>query len=141
MTKTRCLAACGFALTLATCTGTNAPHSRAQRIGKLEEAIGGPHAIGQVGDWLIENDKVRFIIADKGVGRVNTSFGGTLVDADLQRVGNQADAKGNDEMAELLPAFVFTVIDPTDVCVPTLEGVCPTSPDQAIADGSDGRPA
>jgi hypothetical protein len=137
----RLLAACAIALLLATCTGTNAPHARAQRIGKLEEAIGGPHAIGQVGDWLIENDKVRFIIADKGVGRVNTTFGGTLVDADLQRVGSQADAKGNDEMAELLPAFVFTVIDPTDVCVPTLQGVCPTSPDDVIADGSDGRPA
>ena len=65
----RSLAACAIALLLATCTGTNPPHSRAQRIGKLEEAIGGPHAIGQVGDWLIENDKVRFIIADKGVGR------------------------------------------------------------------------
>ena len=129
------------ALALATCTGTNAPHSRAQRIGKLEEAIGGPHAIGQVGDWLIENDQVRFVIADKGVGRVNTTFGGTLVDADLQRVGSQSTASGNDEMAELLPGFVFTVIDPTDVCVPTLEGACPTSPDQPIADGSDGRPA
>jgi hypothetical protein len=127
-------------LLLATCTGTDAPHSRAQRIGKLEETIGGPHAVGQVGDWLIENDKVRFIIADKGVGRVNTTFGGTLIDADIQRVGAQSTASGNDEMAELLPAFVFTVIDPTDVCVPTLEGVCPTG-DEPIADGTDGRPA
>ena len=95
----------------------------------------------EVGDWLIENDQVRFVIADKGVGRVNTTFGGTLVDADLQRVGSQSTASGNDEMAELLPGFVFTVIDPTDVCVPTLEGACPTSPDQPLADGSDGRPA
>ena len=90
------------------------PHSRAQRIGKLEETIGGPHAIGRVGDWLLENDQVRFIIAgQEGVGRVNTTFGGTLVDADLQRVGG--DDNGNDELAELLPGFVFTVIDPTDV--------------------------
>lgn len=126
---------------LAACTGTTAPHSRAQRIGKLEEAIGGPHAIGQVGDWLLDNDQVRFVIADKGVGRVNTTFGGTLVDADLQRIGAQATASGNDEMAELLPGFVFTVINPTNVCVPTLQGACPTSPGQQLADGSDGRAA
>ena len=81
---------------LATCTGSEAPHSRAQRIGKLEEAIGGPHAIGRIGDFLLENDQVRFVIADKGVGRVNTTFGGTLVDADLQRVGGRATANGND---------------------------------------------
>ncbi len=110
---------------LAACTGSTPPHSRAQRIGKLEETIGGPHAIGQIGDFLLENDQVRFIIADKGVGRVNTTFGGTLVDADLQRAGG--DDKGNDQLAELLPGFVFTVIDPTDVSI--------------TADGSDGGPA
>ena len=86
------------------------------------ETIGGPHAIGQIGDFLLENDQVRFIIADKGVGRVNTTFGGTLVDADLQRVGG--DDKGNDQLAELLPGFVFTVIDPTDVS----RGHRPTAP-------------
>ncbi|MFT3698351.1 MAG: CehA/McbA family metallohydrolase [Kofleriaceae bacterium] len=128
-------------LVLAACSGSEAPHSRAQRIGKLEEAVGGPHAIGQVGDWLLENDKVKFVIADKGVGRVNTTFGGTLVDADIQRVNSQSVAAGNDEMAELLPGFVFTVINPTDVCVPTLQGACPTGPDDVLADGADGRPA
>jgi hypothetical protein len=130
----------GAAALAAACTGTNPPHSRALRIATLEETIGGPHAIGQVGDWLLENDQVRFIIADKGVGRVNTTFGGTLVDADLQRVG-QGDRKGNDQVAELLPGFVFTVIDPVDVCVPTLAGKCPTGPGEQLADGSDGKPA
>ena len=36
------------------CDGSAAPHARAERIGKLEQTIGGPHAIGQVGDWLLE---------------------------------------------------------------------------------------
>jgi len=122
------------------CTGSAAPHSRAQRIGKLEEAIGGPHAIGRVGDWILENDQVRFVIADKGVGRVNTTFGGTLVDADLQRIAG--DGKGNDELAELLPGFVFTVIDPTDVCVPTKSGTCPAPGNtEPLMDGADGQPA
>ena len=125
-------------LGLVACTGSAAPHSRAQRIGKLEETIGGPHAIGRVGDFILENDQVRFVIADTGrcpvprppgcidtFGRVNTTFGGTLVDADLQRVAG--DGQGNDQLAELLPGFFFTVIDPTSV--------------EVTADGSDGRAA
>ncbi|MDB4953953.1 MAG: hypothetical protein JWO36_1522 [Myxococcales bacterium] len=137
--KALALAVAGVSgLLLATCTGTTPPHSRAQRIGKLEEAIGGPHAIGQYGDFVIENDQVRFVIAGTGVcptprpegcidtyGRVNTTFGGTLVDADLQRIGG--DGKGNDQLAELLPGFVFTVINPTEVKVTN--------------DGSNGMPA
>ncbi len=122
---------------LCACTGSAAPHARAQRIGKLEQAIGGSHAIGRVGDFLLENDQVRFIIADTGrcapgatdckevYGRVNTTYGGTLVDADLVRV--QGEGAGNDQLAELLPGFFFTAIDPTEVKV--------------TADGSDGRAA
>jgi len=84
------------------------------------------HAIGRVGDFLLENDQIRLVIADTGVdpkdpkkstlGRVNTMFGGTLVDADLRRVGG-AGARGNDQLAELLPGFVFSVINPTSVTV------------------------
>ncbi|MGE5181455.1 MAG: CehA/McbA family metallohydrolase [Acidobacteriota bacterium] len=112
-------------------------------IAKLEEAIGGPHAIGRVGDYLLENDQVRFVIAGTGVcatdasgakldpscvdvyGRVNTTFGGTLVDADLQRVGG--DGKGNDQLAELLPGIAFSVIRPTKI--------------EVTATGDDGRAA
>ena len=122
---------------LTTCTGSADPKSRAQVIGKLQEAIGGPHAIGRVGDFILENDQVRFVIAGTGrcapgatdcqevYGRVNTTYGGSLVDADLQRV--QGDGKGNDHLAELLPGFFFTAIDPTDVAITN--------------DGSDGRAA
>jgi hypothetical protein len=125
---------------LATCTGSAKPHARAQRIGSLDEGIGGPHSIGRIGDFLLENDQVRFVVADTGrcpadrdpsipcketYGRVNTTFGGTLVDADLQRV--TGSDTGNDELAELLPGFLFTAIDPTSVKV--------------TKDGSDGGPA
>jgi hypothetical protein len=123
------------ALVVAAC-GDAAPHSHAQRIGALDEAIGGPHAIGRVGDFLLENDQIRLVIADTGVdpadpakstyGRVNTTFGGTLVDADLRRVGGDG-GRGNDQLAELLPGFVFSIINPTSVAV--------------THDGADGRPA
>jgi len=66
------------------------------------------------------------VIADKGTGRVNTTFGGTLVDADLRRPGGER-GKGNDQLAELLPGFTFTVIDPTSVTI--------------LKDGADGGSA
>ena len=47
--------------------GDPAPHARAQRIGAPDEAIGGPHAIGRIGDFLLENDQIRLVIADTGV--------------------------------------------------------------------------
>ncbi|HLL20563.1 MAG TPA: carboxypeptidase regulatory-like domain-containing protein, partial [Kofleriaceae bacterium] len=116
--------------------GDAAPRSTAFRIGSLGDVIGGPHAIGTIGDYMIENDQVRFIIADTGVdtqdpskttyGRVNTTFGGTLVDADLRRPGG-GGGKGNDQLAELLPGFLFTVINPTKI--------------EITKDGTDGKAA
>ncbi len=135
--------------------GDSSPRARSQRLGALDEAIGGPHAVGRVGDFLLENDQIRLVIADTGVtnepgkvstyGRVNTTYGGSLVDADLVRVGAEG-GHGNDQLAELLPGFLFTVINPTNVCVPVrATGNCPTDADKAsgaqLADGSDGRPA
>ncbi|MBX3159409.1 MAG: CehA/McbA family metallohydrolase [Deltaproteobacteria bacterium] len=131
------------------CTGTAAPQSSAQRIGSLDDAIGGPHAIGRVGDFLLENDQIRVVIADTGraadpaqstFGRVNTTYGGTLVDADLRRL-HGSQGRGNDQLAELLPGFVFTVIDPTQVCVPNRQGACPKAAGEFLRDGSDGGPA
>jgi hypothetical protein len=135
-------------LALAACNA--APHARAQRIGSLEDAVGGPHAIGRIGDFLLENDQIRLVISDTGaardpaqttLGRVNTTYGGSLVDADLRRVGGDG-ANGNDQLAELLPGFLFTVIDPTDVCIPSrVTGDCPKQAGEALRDGSDGRAA
>ncbi len=134
----RAVVAAALVALLATCTGSAPPRSRAQRIGKLGEAIGGPHSIGRIGDFILENDQVRFVIADTGrcpagsdpscvevYGRVNTTYGGSLVDADIQRIAG--DGQGNDQLAELLPGFFFTAIDPTEVKI--------------TADGSDGRAA
>jgi len=123
---------------VATCTGAAKPRARAQRIGKIEQAIGGPHSLGTIGDFLLENDQVRFVIADTGrcppgsaagcvetYGRANTTYGGTLIDADIVRI--QGPGKGNDQLAELLPGFFFTAIDPVSV--------------EVTADGSDGGAA
>ncbi len=123
MRRRRTLACCA-ALALAACSETP-PRSRAQRIQAESQLIGGPKSVGRIGDYLLENDQIRLVISDKGQGRVNTPFGGSLIDADLQRVG--ANEHGNDQLAEVLPAFLFTVIEPTAVNVAN--------------DGSNGGPA
>src|SRR5437588_814452 len=75
------LAACG--LLAFACTAQ--PHSYAGQVQSRAELVGGPRAIGEVGDWRISNGRVRFIVQDKGASRVYTTFGGSLIDADLER--------------------------------------------------------
>src|SRR5262249_55498011 len=99
---------------LAACTGDAPPHARAQVIGSLEETIGGPHAIGRPGDFLLENDQIRLIIAGTGPGRVNLPYGGSLLDPHPVRPG-AGNEQGNDQLAELLPGFMFVGLDPTKV--------------------------
>ena len=62
------------------------------------QLIGGPLAIGRVGDVLLENDKIRVIIQKPGKNAGLGSFGGTIIDADLVRSG-----KGQDQFGEILP--------------------------------------
>jgi Carboxypeptidase regulatory-like domain len=107
--------------------GCDAPaRARAQRISSTHQLIGGPKQLGQIGDYLLENDQIRLIIDSAGPGRGNSPFGGKLIDADLQRVG-AGDGGGNDQLAELIPAFVFEIIAPTSV--------------EVLSDGGDGGPA
>ena len=58
----------------------------ARQIASTSELIGGPLAMGKIGDYLIENDKARFIVRDTGreFGFMLT-YGGHLIDADLQQ--------------------------------------------------------
>ncbi|HTE53890.1 MAG TPA: CehA/McbA family metallohydrolase [Kofleriaceae bacterium] len=113
-------------LAVAACSTDVAPRARADRISTREQLIGGPKALGEIGDFLLENDRIHVIIEDKGPGRGTTLFGGSLLDADLVRP-NADGVRGNDQLSELLPTFLFEVIEPTQVTV--------------VSDGSDGGPA
>jgi hypothetical protein len=116
-----------LALACTTCTGGAAPRARAQPVQATSELIGGPKAIGEIGDFLLENDKIRVIIHGNKPGRGNTLYGGSIIDADLVRPGGGGGGNGNDQLAEVLPSFLFEVIEPTEIRV--------------TADGSDGGPA
>ncbi|MEE9607792.1 MAG: CehA/McbA family metallohydrolase [Myxococcota bacterium] len=59
--------------------------------------IGGPDAIGGVGDWYLANDVVEVIVDDPGRRYATLNHGGTIVDAGLR------DRTGEDQFARLFP--------------------------------------
>ncbi len=106
-------------LALAACSPD--PRAWAGRIGSRSQLIGGPRALGEVGDYRLHNGKVRFIVQDKGASRGFGTFGGSLLDADLVR-GAEGDpyssnTPGKDGLAELFPAFFLNALEPDDVRV------------------------
>ncbi|MCA9538639.1 MAG: CehA/McbA family metallohydrolase [Myxococcales bacterium] len=118
-----------LALGLAACE-EEAPGVQARRITTRADLIGGPSALGEVGDYLIENEKIRIIVQDKGFSRGFGVYGGSLIDIDLQRPtapGGPAGGNGRDQFGELFPVAFLQALVPQNV--------------EIIADGSDGKPA
>ena len=77
--------------------------AQARVIQDLSEGIGGPKALAQVGDILLENDQVRFAIAGERISFGPGVDGGGILDADLRRTEPQwAGGHGNDQFAELV---------------------------------------
>jgi hypothetical protein len=94
------------------------------------QLIGGDRALGDVGDYVIENDRIRLIVQKPGFSRGFGVYGGSLIDADLRRpseTGTSGEAPGNDQFGELFPAFFVQAVDVSTVFV--------------SADGKDGGPA
>jgi hypothetical protein len=76
-----------------------ADRARALVIRDSGDLIGGPKASGRVGDLLIANTKVRFIIAAAGRSRAWFPTGGVLLDADVARPAGQP---GDDRLQEMV---------------------------------------
>lgn len=115
---------------LAGCTPDGAM-AHASRIESLDQAIGGPKATARVGDYLLENNKVRFAVLDGRYSYGPAPYGGTLVDADLVRSDPKwGGGHGNDQMAE-----TFSAVDLDLAAADTPEEV------QILNDGSDGKAA
>ncbi len=94
------------------------------------DGIGGPKALGRGGDILLENDKVRFVISAGGTSMGPALYGGTVLDADLNRGAGHTGGFGNDRLAEAFPTVNMNVplaIDPEDV--------------EIVSDGADGSAA
>lgn len=110
------ITACTIAASALSCTPSPARAS-AREISSRAELIGGPRALGEVGDWLLENDKARFIVQDEGFSRGFGVFGGALLDADLVRPeagrGDSVGGTGRDNFGEMFPAFFLEALNPT----------------------------
>ncbi|MFZ5442859.1 MAG: hypothetical protein ACOZQL_22830, partial [Myxococcota bacterium] len=70
--------------------------ARAVRIESSAQLLGGPNAVGKVGDFLLSNEKIRVVVQAEGRAFGPLPYGGTIVDADLAGAG-----PGNDQFGEI----------------------------------------
>lgn len=122
--KTRTWIAAGVVLAagagfgaLSSCTDDD-PSVVAQQITSRSQLIGGPGALGDVGDYLLANERIRVIVQGEGFSRGFGLYGGSLIDADLQRpesFGDSAGGLGNDNFSELFPGLFLKAMKPTGI--------------------------
>ncbi|QED26350.1 hypothetical protein FRD01_03610 [Microvenator marinus] len=112
------------------CKDNEPPRANAQRVTDRNQLVGGPTALGDIGDYVLENDKIKVVIQDLTYNRGSGLFGGSLIDADLKRYdseGNPLGGNGRDTFGELFPVFFLEMIDPQEISI--------------INDGTDGKAA
>ncbi len=90
---------------LAACSsGETAERARAFRITSRVQAVGGPAAIAEPGDYVLDNGVIRVAVLQEGNSPGPGMFGGSLVDIDLARHdGVHRPGSGLDAFAELMP--------------------------------------
>ncbi len=115
-------------LALLACT-TASEWASARQIDSLADTIGGPKATAREGDYLLENDRVRFTILGPRYSMGPSPFGGTLADADLQRADPKYGAgHGRDQIAEVFATVNMNLVGADE------EGEV-----EILADGSSGE--
>ncbi|MFN7955291.1 MAG: hypothetical protein U0610_26435 [bacterium] len=93
--------------------GTRAPFARAYAISDRNQLIGGKVAIANVGDFILENDQVRLAVLGALESYGPNLYGGSLVDAELQRPdGSSTAGRGQDELVEVFPIIDLKVAKP-----------------------------
>ena len=86
---------------------------RAYRVSDRGQLIGGgPRALGDVGDYMLDNDRIRVVMQNAGYSRGFGVYGGGIIDADLRRFDEQGRNEsnrrgGHDIFAEMFPSFFF----------------------------------
>lgn len=75
----------------------------AKVIESSSQLIGGGFAQGRVGDFLLENDRVRVVIQQPTRSIAPIAYGGTIIDADLKR----SDGVGRDVFGKLGLVYAF----------------------------------
>lgn len=120
---------CGLLFSLG-CADDKPNLLRAKKIETRAELIGGPVAMADIGDFLLENDQIRIAILGARHSPAPGVFGGSLVDADLRRPNLPFNnAQGRDRFAETFPIANLLVPDPE------------TAEISVVNDGADGKEA
>lgn len=96
---------------------------RAKQIEVRSELVGGPVAMADIGDFLLENDQIRVAILGGRDSPGPGVFGGAIVDVDRRRgrIGEEG-GQGRDRFAEMFPLANLIVPDPTATDVTVLAG-------------------
>ena len=79
-------------LAVGSCGGENTPYARAAQMERLEDGVGGPKAMARPGDFVRENDHIKVAILSARNSLGPGLYGGSLVDADIQRPGAASEA-------------------------------------------------
>ncbi len=109
------------------CLGDAPEFARAFVMESLADGVGGPKAIAQPGDILLENEHARLAILSGRNSLGPGLYGGSVVDADLQRYDPAAGGgRGQDQFAEMFPTANMDVMVVADGDV------------EIISDGSNG---
>lgn len=121
---------------------------RAKMVERQDELIGGPSAKAKIGDFLLENDKIRTVIGGPGPGYSAGVFGGTVLDVDLRRFESEyRGGHGWDSFSEAFPLANLLVVNPsnpTEAIRLDAEGVQVDLTNGGVfvyKDGSDGEEA
>jgi hypothetical protein len=106
----------------------------AKQVENRDELVGGPVAMADVGDFLLQNDQIKVNILGPHDSQGPGVFGGSIVDVDVRRERlGYADQLGHDRFAEMFP--VVNLLDPfpqANLSTPSV---------RVLKDGSDGQEA
>ncbi len=121
---------------------------KAYRASHRSQLIGGLAALAEVGDFILENDEIRVAILQPGNSVGPGIFGGSLIDADLNRPQlKYQGGHGYDQFAEIFPSMNLLIPNPPPGAVrsgPDWDGPPAQAPDDACPavwpQDSDGNP-
>src|SRR5512141_1191287 len=104
------------------------------------ELVGGPVAMADIGDFILQNDKIKVAILGPKDSPGPGVFGGSIVDVDVRRdlLGFEG-AQGRDRFAELFPVTNLLVPFPNQT--KDASGKVTASDVKVLNDGKDGKEA
>ena len=83
--RSRLCAALGVVLTLAWAGCGEGSSVSARQATSRAQLVGGERALGDIGDYVLENERIRVVVQGPGYSRGFGVYGGSLIDADRRR--------------------------------------------------------